>query len=201
MAATVAAADATATIVVIEDEQPGPSTSQEAGAAAAATEATAATEKGEKKKEVNRKGVCVCSGQILCLAPPRGPKPNLSAPTGTRGALRGWGRRVRGSAAEPPGVRSPPPFLFAASRTGAGLGAGGSGAGWRGARSPGAWGLGSPSTTLDPLHLPGTRVTGWGMGLCRKSLRLSLSSRSLPLPPFPVGLCLGNLGPSIPHSR
>lgn len=62
LAATVAAADATATIVVLEDEQPGPSTSKEEGAAAAATaatEATVATEKGEKKKEVNRKGVCV----------------------------------------------------------------------------------------------------------------------------------------------
>uniref|UniRef100_A0A3Q2H5R0 SWI/SNF related, matrix associated, actin dependent regulator of chromatin, subfamily a, member 1 n=2 Tax=Equus TaxID=9789 RepID=A0A3Q2H5R0_HORSE len=56
LAATVAAADATATIVVLEDEQPGPSTSKEEGAAAAATaatEATVATEKGEKKKEKN----------------------------------------------------------------------------------------------------------------------------------------------------
>lgn len=59
VAATVAASDATATIVVIEDEQPGPSISKEEGAATASTEATVATEKGEKKKEVNRKGVCV----------------------------------------------------------------------------------------------------------------------------------------------
>ncbi|KAF7477484.1 Hypothetical predicted protein [Marmota monax] len=53
VAATVAAADATATIVVLEDEQPGPSTSKEEGAATAATEATATTEKGEKKREKN----------------------------------------------------------------------------------------------------------------------------------------------------
>lgn len=63
-AATVATSDARATIVVIEDEQPGPSTFKEEGAAAATTEATSATEKGEKKKEVNRKGcvraLCVC---------------------------------------------------------------------------------------------------------------------------------------------
>ncbi|XP_032974441.1 probable global transcription activator SNF2L1 isoform X8 [Rhinolophus ferrumequinum] len=54
VAATVAAADATATIVVVDDEQPGPSTLKEEGAAAAATEpteATVATEKGEKKEE------------------------------------------------------------------------------------------------------------------------------------------------------
>ncbi|XP_076417689.1 SWI/SNF-related matrix-associated actin-dependent regulator of chromatin subfamily A member 1 isoform X4 [Peromyscus maniculatus bairdii] len=63
-AATVAASDTRATIVVIEDEQPGPSTFKEEGAAAAATEATTATEKGEKKKEVNRKGVCA---RALCV--------------------------------------------------------------------------------------------------------------------------------------
>ncbi|XP_064133637.1 probable global transcription activator SNF2L1 isoform X3 [Loxodonta africana] len=51
VAATVAAADATATIVVLEDEQPGPSTSKQEGAAAAGTEATAATEKGEKNEK------------------------------------------------------------------------------------------------------------------------------------------------------
>ncbi|KAF6390854.1 SWI/SNF related, matrix associated, actin dependent regulator of chromatin, subfamily a, member 1 [Rhinolophus ferrumequinum] len=54
VAATVAAADATATIVVVDDEQPGPSTLKEEGAAAAATEpteATVATEKGEKKEK------------------------------------------------------------------------------------------------------------------------------------------------------
>ncbi|XP_069922561.1 probable global transcription activator SNF2L1 isoform X7 [Oryctolagus cuniculus] len=52
VAATVAAVDANATVVIVEDEQPGPSTFEE-GAAAAATEATASTEKGEKKKEKN----------------------------------------------------------------------------------------------------------------------------------------------------
>lgn len=64
VAVTVAVSDARATIVVIEDEQPGPSTFKEEGATAVATEATTATEKGEKKKEVNRKGVCACS---LCV--------------------------------------------------------------------------------------------------------------------------------------
>ncbi|XP_063102463.1 probable global transcription activator SNF2L1 isoform X7 [Cavia porcellus] len=53
VAAAVAASDATATIVVLEEEQPGPSTSREEGVGAKATEATAITEKGEKKKEKN----------------------------------------------------------------------------------------------------------------------------------------------------
>lgn len=59
-----AASDARATIVVIEDEQPGPSTFKEEGAVAATMEATSATEKGEKKKEVNRKGMCA---RALCV--------------------------------------------------------------------------------------------------------------------------------------
>lgn len=72
VAATVAAADATSTIVVLEDEQPGPSTSKGEGAAGAATEDTVATEKGEKK-EVNRKGVCVCFTNPV-PGPSEGPK-------------------------------------------------------------------------------------------------------------------------------
>lgn len=150
VAATVAPANATATIVVIEDEQPGPSTSKEEGAAAAATEATVATEKGEKKKEVNRKGVCVCvrGEQILSRAPPRGPSPDLLAPTGTGGAPRGWGPRARWGwgAAEQSSIRSPPPFLLAAWRAGAGLGTGAA----RGGGCPLSWELGA----LEPLDSP-----------------------------------------------
>lgn len=126
VAGTVAASDATAAIVLVEDDQPGPSTSKEEGAAAAATaatEATVATEKGEKKKEVNRKGVCM-RWTNPAPAPPRGPNLDLWAPTGTA-ELGGAGGRARGvGAAEQSRLRSPPPSLLSAGRAGAGRGCG-----------------------------------------------------------------------------
>lgn len=152
VAAAVAASDATATIVVLEEEQPGPSTSREEGVGAKATEATAITEKGEKKKEVNKKGVCaVCDGKIPCLAPLRGPNPDLSAPTGTRGAPQGWGRRARGGRRA---VRRSLPSPFPSRRLEGGGGAGARAGAARGGGVPVIPRPGSPLTAPGPSTFP-----------------------------------------------
>lgn len=74
---------------------------------------------------------------------------------------------------------------------------------WRGvqnARYSGARGpLDSPQPPSHSRNWGKARGGGWGRA--GTSLRLSLFSRSLSPHPLPVGLCLGNLGPSIPHSR
>jgi hypothetical protein len=186
-AATVAAADATATIVVLEDEQPGPSTFKEEEAADAATEATTTTEKGEKK-EVNRKGVCVCAVDKSSAWPLQGAQTLTFRRRQVSAELcRDGGDRCVG-AAEQSSIHSPPPFFSLPGGRGWGWGAGGRGAEWRGAV---ILGLPSPSTVPGPLYLPGTGVTGWGMGPCRKKppplpLLLLALSLSLALPPPPT---------------
>lgn len=83
----------------------------------------------------------MCASQILCRAPPRGPNPDLSPPTGSRGARQRWGRRARGGGgggAVQPAL--PSPFPSPCLR----------------------------ATAPGPLRIPGTGGTGWGMGLCRK---------------------------------
>lgn len=160
-AATVAASDTRATIVVIEDEQPGPSTFKEEGAAAAATEATTATEKGEKKKEVNRKGVCA---RALCVLVTSCAWPLIGAQI-----LTFWRRQVpaitagMGAAGRQNQLAFPP--LPLSCRLPAGRGRGRARARQGGGvsdREP------QVSSSPGPPHLPGTGGTVWGMGLCRK---------------------------------
>lgn len=194
VAATVAAADATATIVVVE-EQPGPSTSKEEGAA---TEATVATEKGEKKNEVNRKRVC---GVDKSCARPLGGAQTLIF--GARQvdrylqARRGWGPR-RGGWQWNSLAFAPLPLSFS-QPGGRGRGAGSNTA--LGAGCPLSRGLGVRGILQEPLshfrNWGSVRGGGWGRAV--QSLRLPFPLA--PSPPLPVGLCLGNLGPSIPHSR
>lgn len=199
VAGTVAASDATAAIVLVEDDQPRPSTSKEEGAAAAATaatEATVATEKGEKKKEVNRKGVCM-RWTNPAPAPPRaqtltfGRRQVPQSSAGLGGGRAGWGRRNSLGFAPLPFHFSPP--------GGRGRGAGAARGDWfplsRG------WGAGEPPTKSPR---PRSRSRNWGNGWDGADARKKPPASPSPLalsPPLPVGLCLGNLGPSIPHSR
>lgn len=202
VAAARAASDATAKIVVVEGE-PGPSTSQEEGAAAAAAaaEATVATEQSE---EVNRKGVCVqggAGGERSRAGHSGGPRrrpfcadryPRARGDGGRRRRV-GWGRRHS--------FWHSLPSPFPARRLEGGGGAGARAPrGVQGAVIPGLGGLQSPSVAPSPLRIPGTGVTrGVGDGAAQEPASASPSPFA-PSPPLPVGLCLGNLGPSIPHS-
>lgn len=127
----------------------------------------------------------MCGGQILRRAPRRGPNADLWAPTGTRGAPQGWGRRARGvGAAEQSSIRSPPPSLLAAWRAGAGLGRG------RGAgrRVPVISGLGGWGALDSPRPL--WRSRNWGNEVGDGAVEEKASASPSPLarslsPPFP----------------
>lgn len=99
--------------------------------------------------------------------------PQSSAGLGAAGARGGGGGTVSASL--------PSPFP---SRRREGGGGARVRRGVTGSRYPGAGGLGSPPTAPGPLRVPGTGVTGWGMGPCRKKPP-PLPLLSLSLPPFP----------------
>lgn len=102
----------------------------------------------------------------------------------------GWGRRNSLGFAPLPLPFSPP--------GGRGRGAGAARGDWfplsRG------WGAGEPPDSPRPP----SRSRNWGNGVGDGAVQEKASASPSPLalsPPLPVGLCLGNLGPSIPHSR
>lgn len=82
---------------------------------------------------------------------------------------------------------------------------GGGGAGARARRGGGTWypmlwGGGALDGPRPPSHSRNWG-NGVGDGAVQENASASPSPFSRSLPPLPVGLCLGNLGSSIPHSR